>query len=62
MAIHSDTRTIHTIHIDIPDDVMGKMEANDEIEIVLHSRSEGGRMPAPIKLSWRMKYYLFGER
>lgn len=61
MAIHSDTRTIHTIHIDLPDDILGKMEAGDEIEVMFHTRAEGGRVPSPIKLSWAMKRWIFGE-
>lgn len=51
MAIHSDTRTIHTIHIDLPDDVLGKIEAGDEVEVQFRSRAQG-RQPAPMRLSY----------
>ena len=60
MAIRSETRTIHTIVIDLPDDVIGSMETGDEIEVIFNSRVCGGRMPAPVKLSWAMKRWLFG--
>lgn len=50
MAQRIDTRTIHTIFIDIQDDILGKFEANDEVEVVLSSRS-GQTLPK--KLSYR---------
>ena len=43
------TRTIHTIFITIPDDVMGQLEAN-EVEVILTSRA-GSTLPK--KLSYR---------
>lgn len=39
MSQHVDTRTIHTIHIDIEDQVISRIEEGDEVEIVLHGRS-----------------------
>lgn len=51
MGITHNTRTIHTIHIPIPDDVIGKIEAGDEVEIQLSSRALN-RPPAPIRLSY----------
>lgn len=60
MAIRSETRTTHVITIDLPDDVIGSMEMNDDIEVIFHSRVSGGRMPAPVRLSWAMKRWIFG--
>jgi hypothetical protein len=38
MSQHVDTRTIHTITIDVQDDVIGKVEEGDEVEFVLTTR------------------------
>lgn len=59
MAIRSETRTTHTITIDIPDDVLAKIEEGDEVEIMLNGR--GGfdmRMPRPMRLSYSWVRYL----
>jgi hypothetical protein len=39
MAQHVQTRTIHTIFIDLQDDVLAKIEQGDEVEVVLQTRS-----------------------
>lgn len=39
MAQHIDSRTIHTIHIDVTDDVLAVIESGNEVEVVLHARS-----------------------
>lgn len=39
MAQHIDSRTIHTIHIDLNDNILEKLEAGDEVEVVLSSRN-----------------------
>lgn len=41
MAQHIDSRTIHTIRIDLQDDILGKIEQGDEVEVVLMTRSGG---------------------
>jgi len=33
------TRTVHTITIDMPDDVLGALEIGDQVEVVLVSRT-----------------------
>ena len=38
MVQHVETRTIHTIFIDIEDKVLEKIEDGDEVEVVLQSR------------------------
>jgi hypothetical protein len=38
MAQYIHSRTIHTITIDVNDDVIGKIEEGDEVEIILSSR------------------------
>lgn len=56
MGIRSETRTTHTISIDLPDDVVGKIQAGDDVEVIFYSRIEmpegGFRMPRPMKLSY----------
>ena len=61
MAIHSETRTIHTIIIDLPDDVIGKIEAGDQVEVMFNSRVSKGRMPRPMMLSWGMLRWITGQ-
>lgn len=39
MAQRIDSRTIHTIHIDLTDDVLAVLESGNEVEIVLHAGS-----------------------
>lgn len=51
MAIYHDTRTVHTITVDIPDDIIGKLQPGDQVEIQLQSRAQN-RIPAPIRLSY----------
>ena len=41
MAINRSTRTVHTLTIDVPDDVLGALEIGDQVEVVLVSRSGG---------------------
>lgn len=38
MSQHVTTRTIHTIHIDLQDQVLEKIQDGDEVEVVLQSR------------------------
>lgn len=61
MAVRSDTRIVHTITVDLPDDVLASMQVGDDIEVTFRSRVNSGRMPAPIKLSWSMKRFIFGD-
>ncbi|MCA1806260.1 MAG: hypothetical protein LC687_00045 [Actinobacteria bacterium] len=49
MAQHIHSRTIHTISIDLQDDVLAKIEAGDEVEVVLQGRSGASR---PKKLTF----------
>ena len=39
MAQSVETRTIHTIRIDLQDDVLAKIEQGDEVEVILQGRS-----------------------
>lgn len=43
MAQHIHSRTIHTVTIDLQDDILAKLEAGDEVEIVLQSRNGQSR-------------------
>ena len=62
MSVYSETRTIHTITIDMPDNVLGKIEQGDEVEVQFRSRTAGGRTPRPIRLSYSwLRYLLWGE-
>ena len=38
MSVRISTRTVHTIEIDVPDDVLGNVEVGDDVEVVLVSR------------------------
>lgn len=49
--IEHDTRTVHTLHITLPDDVIAPLGLGDHVEIVLHSHASN-RSPAPIRLSY----------
>lgn len=60
MAQFSTTRTIHTITIDLQDDVLAAIAAGDEVEIEFRSRTAGGRMPRPFRLSYSWVRYLVG--
>lgn len=61
MAIRSETRTTHTITIDIPDDVLAKIEQGDEVEVFFNGRGGGDmRTPRPMRLSWTWVRYLTG--
>jgi hypothetical protein len=60
MAQHTETRTIHTIHIDLQDDTLAAIAAGDEVEVMLHSRTAWGRTPRPYRLSYSMVAYLTG--
>ncbi len=55
-----DTRTVHVITIDLQDQVLERIAAGDEVEVVFRSRTEGGRIPRPIKLSYSQVAYLTG--
>jgi hypothetical protein len=63
MAIRSETRTTHTITIDLPDDVLGAIAHGDEVEVMFNSRTAGGpnRTPRPMRLSYSMVQYLLGD-
>ena len=50
MAQHIDTRTIHTIRIDLQDEVLSKIEEGDEVEVILVSRHGAS---GPRKLTFR---------
>lgn len=58
--IRSETRTTHTITIDLPDDVIGKIQHGDEVEVIFSSSVAGGRMPRPMRLSWSMLNWIMG--
>lgn len=60
MAIRSTTRTIHTIVIDLPDDVLAKIESMDEVEIQFNSSIARGRMPRPFRLGYGTLRYIMG--
>jgi hypothetical protein len=60
MAMHTETRTIHTIHIDLTDEVLARIEAGDEVEIAFNSRTAAGRIPRPFRLSYGWVRYLTG--
>lgn len=60
MAIRSETRTIHTITIDLPDDVLARIEKYDEVEVIFNSRLAAGRMPRPFRLSWSHLRWVMG--
>ena len=60
MAQHIASRTVHTIHIDLNDDVLGKIEVMDEVEVVLSSRNG---QTATRKLTYRdLRNLLEGDR
>lgn len=59
MAQHLSSRTIHTLTIDIQDDMLSRMEAGDELEVVLVSRV-GSTLPK--KLTVRDTYHLLEGR
>jgi hypothetical protein len=60
MAIRSETRTIHTITVELPDDLVGKIHRDDEVEVIFTSRVSGGRMPRPTRMSWSMLRWVMG--
>lgn len=60
MGIRSNTRTIHCIHIDLPDDVLAKIESGDQVEIMFNSSVSMGRMPRPQPMSWGMLRWVMG--
>lgn len=62
MAIRSETRTTHTITIDLPDDVIGKIQSGDEVEVVFNSSVAGGRIPRPSRLSYGWVNYLLNNQ
>lgn len=45
------TRTIHTIHIPIPDEVLRDLGPMDDVEVQFTSRAQN-RLPAPVRLSY----------
>jgi hypothetical protein len=49
MAQTRQTRTTHTIVIDLEDHVLGAVEVGDEVEVILRSRGGDTR---PKKLTW----------
>lgn len=59
MAMHKETRTIHTIYIDLLDDVLAGIESPmDEVEIVVQSRT--GQAQAK-KLTYRDRLVILGD-
>lgn len=58
MAVRSETHTVHTLYIDVPDDVIGKMNTGDDVRIVLNSRDG---MTRPMALSFTNARILQGE-
>lgn len=48
--INIDSRTIHTIQVQMPDDIMGKLVVGDEVEVVLTSRY-GNTLPRKLSYS-----------
>lgn len=60
MAIRSETRTTHTITIDLPDDVIGKIQYGDDVEVIFNSSAANGRMPRPTRLSYGMINWVMG--
>lgn len=50
MSQRVDTRTIHTITIDLEDQVLAGIESGDEVEIIFMTRS---RPLSPKKLTFR---------
>lgn len=61
MAITSETRITHTITIDLPDNVLGKIQNGDEVEVIFQNREmSSGRVPRPMRLSYSMINYLMG--
>jgi len=65
MAIRSETRTTHTITIDLPDDVLAKIQAGDDVEVFFNGRGWDGaremRTPRPFRLSYTWVRYLTGH-
>lgn len=58
MAQHITSRTIHTIHIDVQDDVLARIDAGaDEVDVVLVSRTGN---TAPKRLTYRDIQRLLG--
>lgn len=65
MSIRLDTHTVHTITIDLPDDVLSKVEYGDEVRVVFNPRSAGEvlyKQPASIRLSYAWTRFLMGSR
>jgi hypothetical protein len=60
-SINSDTRTIHTLHIEIPDDIVGKIAPGDQVEVMFNSRASKGRYPRPQMLSWAQLRWITGQ-
>jgi len=52
-----DTRTIHTITIDLQDDMLSSVEPADEVEIVIRGRYG----TATKKLTYRERMLMLGE-
>lgn len=65
MGIRSETRTTHTITIDLPDDVVGKIQMGDEVEVIFQCRTEWTqevRQPRPMKLSYAWTRFITNGR
>lgn len=61
MGIRSETRTTHTITIDLPDNVLEKIQSGDEVEVMFQSMARSnGRTPRPMRLSWSWVNYIMG--
>lgn len=50
MAQHIESHTVHTLFIDLHDDVMAKIDQGDEVRVVFRSRA-ANRPMTPIRLS-----------
>ena len=60
MAQTVQSRTIHTIFIDVQDDILAKIESADEVEVVLSSRNG---QTSPKKLTYRdLRFLVDGDR
>lgn len=58
--ITSTTRTTHTITIPLPDDIVGKIQHGDEVEVIFTSSVAGGRTPRPTRISYSMLNWIMG--
>jgi hypothetical protein len=62
MSQHVTTRTIHTIHIDIEDQVISRIEDGDEVEVVLQGRSGSSQSKMSYSAIQRVVFGVHPER